>query len=150
MAFAPGDLVHVASVGKGTVREVRNGGSYLVEVHGRSVVTTADRLTPQESPRKSARRKPSPPPTRTPDATLPVGGPVASLDLHGNTADEALDAVNRFLNAALLAGSPEVRIIHGRSGGKLKATLHSHLRRFPSIRGFALDPRNPGVTIVKL
>ena len=32
MAFAPGDEVHVAALGKGVVREVRNGGRYLVEL----------------------------------------------------------------------------------------------------------------------
>lgn len=150
MPFAPGDLVHVASLGKGTVREVRNGGVYLVEVRGRAIVTPGDRLTPQESPRKSSGRKTTVP-ARTADIDAPAGTTTApSLDLHGHTVDEALDAVGRFLNGALLAGAAEARIIHGRSGGKIKAALHAHLRGMPSLRGFALDPSNAGVTIVKL
>src|SRR5215212_2008698 len=120
MPFAPGDLVHVAAVGKGTVREVRNRDSYVVEVHGRTIVTTGDRLTAQESAGRPARRKTAAP-ARQPAVYAPAGGAVASLDLHGNTVDEALEAVDRFLNGALLAGSSEVRIIHGRSGGRLKA-----------------------------
>jgi hypothetical protein len=32
MAFHRGDLVLVAALGKGTVREVRRGGRYLVEI----------------------------------------------------------------------------------------------------------------------
>ena len=146
MSFAPGDLVHVASFGKGVVREVRNGGTYLVEVHGRSFVTTGDRLAPQASPRKSSPAKA----VKAADVAPPPGGAEPSLDLHGHTVDEALDAVDRFLNGALLAGAHAVRIIHGRSGSRIKAALHAHLKRLPSIRGFALDPRNAGVTIVKL
>jgi DNA mismatch repair protein MutS2 len=55
----------------------------------------------------------------------------------------------RFLNSALLAGSSEVRIIHGRSGGKIKAALHALLKGMPSIRSVRVDPRNAGVTIVE-
>lgn len=32
MAFAPGDEVHVAALGKGIVRAARNGGRCLVEL----------------------------------------------------------------------------------------------------------------------
>lgn len=49
--FAPGDEVHVAGLGKGVVREVRNGGRYLVELKGRSVVTAEAQLS-AVSPRK--------------------------------------------------------------------------------------------------
>src|SRR6185436_13255878 len=140
MPFAPGDLVHVASVGKGTVREARNSGSYLVEVQGRSIVTTEDRLTPQQMPRKSGRRKTAVSAPAVDDSQPPAAPP--SIDLHGHTVEEALEAIDRFLNAALLGGSHEARIIHGRSGGRIKAALHAHLRGIPSIRGFALDPRN--------
>ncbi|HWS72917.1 MAG TPA: Smr/MutS family protein [Thermoanaerobaculia bacterium] len=149
MAYVAGDPVHVALLGKGTVREVRNGGAYLVEVKGRLIVATADRLTPQDPPRKAARSKTA---AVVPTTEREIGpaGAAPSLDLHGLTVDEALEAVNAFLNRSFLASSPEVRIIHGRSGGRLKAAVHAHLRGMMSIRGFALDPRNAGVTIVKL
>jgi DNA mismatch repair protein MutS2 len=66
------------------------------------------------------------------------------------TRADALDALDAFLNDALLAGAAEVRVIHGRSGGKLKAAVDARLRQLPSIRGFRVDPRNAGVTIVQL
>ena len=50
------------------------------------------------------------------------------LDLHGCTVDEALERVERMLNDALLADALELRVIHGRSGGRLKAALHARLR----------------------
>jgi DNA mismatch repair protein MutS2 len=147
MAFVPGDFVHVASLGKGTVREVRNGGSYLVEINGRLIVAAADRLSAQQTSSKSARPKKATPARVESPST---DSAAASIDLHGQTVDEALEAVIAFLDRALLSGSPEVRIIHGRSGGRIKAAVHARLRRIGSIRGFRLDPRNPGVTVVEL
>ena len=148
MPFAPGDFVHVASLGKGTVREVRNGERYLVEVKGRAIVVTLAQLTRQELPRHGRTKAATPP--RPPDDDAPGVGPAVSIDLHGKTVDEALEAVNEFLNRAFLAGSAEARIIHGRSGGKLKAAVHAHLRGMRSVHAFGVDPRNPGVTIVSL
>jgi DNA mismatch repair protein MutS2 len=66
------------------------------------------------------------------------------------TTAEAIEALDAFLNDALLAGAGEARVIHGRSGGKLKTAVHARLRQLPSIRGFRVDPRNAGVTIVQL
>lgn len=134
----------MAGVGKGVVREIRNGGRVLVEVGGRSIVTSASQLTPREAEKKrvTAPRRSGPPEIRT--------GVAPALDLHGNTVDEAVERVQRFLNDALLAGHAEVQIIHGRSGGRLKSALHSMLKSVPSIRGFAVDPHNEGVTVVRL
>lgn len=150
MTFRPGDLVHVAALGKGIVREVRNGGRYLVEIKGHSMVLAGHQLAPAESPRTPRRAKPAVGDTQEPAAVEPTATASPSLDLHGRTVDEGLDALNEFLNTALLAGKGEVRIIHGRSGGKLKAAVHARLKLMPSIRSFGLDPRNPGVTIVRL
>ena len=148
MTFGPGDPVHVAALGKGIVREVRNGGRYVVEIKGRSLVVDGHQLAPAGPVRTPRRGKP---------AGLDIQGPAVepttaspSLDLHGRAVAESLDALDAFLNTALLAGNSEVRIIHGRSGGTLKAAVHARLKLMPSIRSFRLDPRNAGVTIVTL
>ena len=146
VTYPPGSLVHVAGLGKGIVREVRNGDRYLVEVKGRSLVTKGDQLTLQESPRKPARAR-SESATRRPDED-DTEQPPATLDLHGQTVAEALEVISTFLNSALLDGRSEARIIHGRSGGKIKAALHTQLKQMRSIRSFRVDPRNPGVTII--
>lgn len=147
MAFVPGDAVHVKAIGKGTVREVRNGGRYLVEVKGRSIQTGEDQLT---AAGPAAGRKAVAVTRRSPPVWEAPSGASQSLDLHGYTVDEALEALAAFLNAALLAGSAELRIIHGRSGGKIKAAVHAQLRRIAAVRRFNVDPGNPGVTIVVL
>jgi DNA mismatch repair protein MutS2 len=148
MKFDLGDHVHVASFGKGVVREVRNGGRYLVELKGRSMVVTGSQLTAA-----GERKRPS--------HELPEGGgglaeklsrghAPTSIDLHGMTAEEAVAAVDAFLDDAILASHTEVRIIHGRSGGRLRVAVHKRLRAITSVRSFRLDETNPGVTVVVL
>jgi DNA mismatch repair protein MutS2 len=149
MGFAPGDEVHVAAFGKGVVREVRNGGRYLVELKRRTVVVDQTQLTAV-----SPRRRPT-----TSDAhasqTIRPDFPARSqastaLDLHGLTVEQAIAALDAFLNDALLAGHAEVRIIHGRSGGRLKAAVHTRLKQLPVVRASRIDPANAGVTVVTL
>ena len=72
----------------------------------------------------------------------------SSLDLHGKTVEEAVEALDTFLNDALLAGLAEVQVIHGRSGGRIKAAVHTRLRALSVVRAFRVNERNAGVTIV--
>ena len=145
MAFAPGDSVHVRSIGKGIVREVRNSGRLVVEVNGRAIVTTDDQVERFETQRQRKR-----PAKKTTHVYESRSEETASIDLHGMTVEEARDAVITFIDRALRGGASEARIIHGRSGGRLKAALHSQLKSLPSVRSYVLDPRNDGVTIVRL
>ncbi len=57
-----------------------------------------------------------------PTFSLPES-PGLELDLRGQRADEALDALDRYLDAAFLAGLPFVRIIHGKGTGKLRLAV---------------------------
>jgi len=127
------------------VREVRNGGRLLIDVQGRAmVVAEADvmALPPgaQRSKKSSSVGKP--------DTPASGAGRPREIDLHGLTVEEALERVDSALNEALLADAESLRLIHGRSGGKIRAALHRRLREMPGIRGFRIDPRNEGVTIV--
>jgi DNA mismatch repair protein MutS2 len=143
MPFAVGDQVHVAALGKGTVRQIRGGGRYLVEIKARSLLVGESQLSPL-SPRRTTRQGPAMQGAPLPSRPHAPG----SIDLHGMTADEAEAALAAFLSDAILAGHAEVRVIHGRSGGRLKAAAHARLRSMPAVRSFRLDPQNPGVTIV--
>ena len=148
--FAPGDEVHVAALGKGVVCEVRNRGRYLVELKGRSIIAAEGQLT-----RVSGRQRPAARGGSSPEINVPIASGAAPhaatrLDLHGLTVEEAIAALDTFLNDALLAGHPEVRVIHGRSGGRLKAAVHARLKQLVAVRAFRLDPANAGVTVVTL
>jgi DNA mismatch repair protein MutS2 len=150
--FVAGDRVHVANLGTAVVREARNGGRYLIELKGRSMVVAGSQLEsaperPAAKHHRAAKRQPTK--TTARDPALGTSTRSRSLDLHGKTVPEALDALDSFLNDALLEGVDDVRVIHGRSGGKLKAAVHGRLAEL-TVRAFRVDPGNPGVTIVKL
>ena len=149
--FVAGDRVHVATLGTGVVREVRNGGRYLIELKGRSMVVAGSQLQPATERRAARQHQEKKPQRRSAtDSAAVIPIPSRVLDLHGKTVLEALDALDSFLNDALLEGCDDVQVIHGRSGGKLKAAVHGRLRQLSSVRAFRLDPTNPGVTMVRL
>ena len=157
MDFAPGDRVHIVSLGTGVVREARNGGRYLVEIKGRSMVVAASQLKaaePERGPSRAVSRESRKETSEAPVAGRPrsngASSGSASLDLHGKTVDDTIEALDVFLNDAFLDGRHEVRIIHGRGSGRLKAAVHKRLGQHASVRAFRLDPTNPGVTIVSL
>ncbi|MDR2055986.1 MAG: Smr/MutS family protein [Desulfovibrio sp.] len=75
------------------------------------------------------------------------------IDLRGMNAEEAVRAVDRFVDRALLAGRPEVEIIHGRGTGALRREIHNFLRTISSVERFATAPEDrggDGMTIVSL
>lgn len=147
MGFEIGQSVHVDSLGKGIVREVRNGARYLVEIKGRAVIVAEAQLTlmTESRPRKKGAAEPS---SVAAGSELASRGAPSSLDLHGMTVDEAIAALDEFLSEAILSGHAEVRVVHGRSGGRLRDAVHRRVKLLPSIRAYRLDPSNPGVTIV--
>lgn len=149
MAFVPGDRVHIANLGTGVVREARNGGRYIVDIKGRTMIAAAGQLEPA-APERAARKGSRGGAGANEEGGMRAEGGAASLDLHGKTVLEAIEALDRFLNDAILDGHREVRVIHGRSGGRLKAAVHARLRDLTPVRAFRLDPANPGVTIVIL
>ena len=87
-----------------------------------------------------------------PEAILPES-PGIELDLRGQRAEEALDALERYLDAAYLAGLPWVRIIHGKGTGKLRLSVREALSSHPHIKSFESGAENEGgdgVTVAKL
>jgi DNA mismatch repair protein MutS2 len=74
------------------------------------------------------------------------------LDLRGLRADEALDALDNYLDRAYLAGMPYVRIIHGKGTGKLRQVVRQALNQHPHVKSFEAGGANEGgegVTVVK-
>jgi dsDNA-specific endonuclease/ATPase MutS2 len=146
--FKPGDGVQTP-LGKGVIREVRNNGRLLVDIQQRTVVMTESAISPLDQSRRQAR------PVSEAAGPLPVTRrqephAAGEVELHGLTVEEALNKIDQALNDALLASLPVVRFIHGRTGGRIRGALHQRLREIATVRGFRLDPHNPGVTIVKL
>ncbi|HEB64718.1 MAG TPA: endonuclease MutS2 [Chloroflexi bacterium] len=59
--------------------------------------------------------------------------PGVELDLRGRRVDEALEELDRYLDAAYLANLPWVRIIHGRGTGRVRAAVRDALQRHPHV-----------------
>ena len=79
--------------------------------------------------------------------------PGIELDLRGQTTDEALQMLERYLDSAYLAGLPWVRIIHGKGTGKLRQAVRQALSGHPQIKSFELGgdkEGGEGVTVAKL
>ena len=79
--------------------------------------------------------------------------PSADLDIRGFRADEALAALEQFLDRAMRDGLGSVRIIHGKGTGALRQAVREHLERHPLARSFESEEPNrggSGVTAVKL
>ena len=74
------------------------------------------------------------------------------LDLRGLRADEAIDRLGDYLDAAYLSQMPFVRIIHGKGTGKLREAVHKALQANGHVAGYELGGEGEGgegVTVVK-
>ncbi|ETX01494.1 MAG: hypothetical protein ETSY1_07170 [Candidatus Entotheonella factor] len=74
----------------------------------------------------------------------------SELRLLGATVDEALPAVEQYLERALGRGMSRVRIIHGIGTGRLRDAITELLRRHPQVRRFHAGDAGGGSTVVEL
>jgi len=95
--------------------------------------------------------------TRTPGVTVqsrPTEESKATeINVIGNTVEEASERVDKFLDVAVLAGRPSVRIIHGHGTGALRRGLAQFLSVHPlveSIHHEAEDHGGTAITIAEL
>jgi DNA mismatch repair protein MutS2 len=75
------------------------------------------------------------------------------IDIRGMRVEEALDAVDKFLDDAVLVGLQEVRVIHGVGTGALRNSLGPFLDSHPHVMEAKVgnhEQANPGVTIVTM
>ena len=77
----------------------------------------------------------------------------AELDLRGMMSDEAIGAVEIFLDNALMGKLETVTIIHGKGTGALRKAVREHLKRSRYVKEFrpgAYGEGEDGVTVVTL
>ncbi|MBE6818359.1 MAG: endonuclease MutS2 [Ruminococcaceae bacterium] len=73
-------------------------------------------------------------------------------DLRGKTAEEARDALDIFMDRAIMDGLGEATIIHGKGSGVLRSMVQQYLRKNKRIKSFRLGvygEGEDGVTIVE-
>ncbi len=77
----------------------------------------------------------------------------SELKLLGMRGDEALDAVEKYLDDARLTGFTRVKIVHGHGTGILKRLIRAYLKESPYVKSFRpgkIEEGGDGVTIVEL
>ena len=107
----------------------------------------------EQAPEPAGREAPALSPAEGPVSAPRAESPGVELDLRGQRVDEALDALDRYLDAAYLAGLSFVRLIHGKGTGRLRDAIRQELRRHPHVASLEAghpDEGGEGVTVVKL
>lgn len=121
-----------------------------VEWQGRRVEVDARRL--EEPPRD----QPGPKSARKPGFHIEVAetdAPSAELDLRGESAAEAMERLERFLDRAALQRVPRIRIVHGKGTGTLKREVERLLSRHPLVQSHRTGEPSEGgwgVTVADL
>ena len=75
------------------------------------------------------------------------------IDLRGQTAIEAIIAVDQAIDTAILTNTHMITVIHGKGTGVLRAEIHRHLKTHKAVKKFRLGSfgeGEAGVTIVEL
>ncbi len=143
--LAPGDPVVAPSLGvRGTIAEIGRDEAVVVGRGGLRVRVALDRVRPDRDARADEPAEPavtirSPTPTDAP----------SELDVRGRTAQEAREALRLFVDTAALAGRDELRVIHGRGTGAVRAAVRDELTRHPLVASHEPDSAD-GATIARL
>jgi DNA mismatch repair protein MutS2 len=79
--------------------------------------------------------------------------PGLEIDVRGLNGDEGVAALDRYLEQAMIHGYRQVRIIHGKGTGALRARVQEHLERHPRVERFRLGELGEGgagVTVAEI
>ena len=148
-ALVPGDDVLIYDIDKdATVLEPPKDGFVLVQA---GIIKTRVPLSNIRLLSKRQMKKKQPGRTVTKSVSTPEAS--SSLDLRGQTVEEALMEVDSFLDRASRMHLSQVTIIHGKGTGALRAAVQQHLRRCAQVKSFRLGTYGEGesgVTIAEL
>lgn len=74
------------------------------------------------------------------------------INLIGKYADDAIAALDKYLDDAYIAHIPQVRVVHGKGSGVLRKAVHNHLKNLSFVKSYRLGEvgeGDTGVTIVE-
>jgi len=137
--FHAGQPVRIRSLGReGVLVAPPSDGNAVVQAGVLRLNVPVEDLAPgvPPPPAKAARRA-------TPLASLLRAAPL-ECDLRGLHAHDALARVDKALDDAVLAGMPEIRLIHGKGTGALREAVGEFLRGHPQVAGFRLGAAGEG------
>ena len=149
-ALKPGDVVELFDLGRqATVLNV-DGSRVLVQAGAIKTQTDVKnlRLVPESEQRRQERRR-----ARAVTRQFSSAAAPSTLDLRGQTVEEALSNVDLFLDNAARCNLTQVTIIHGKGTGALRKAVQEHLKHHAAVKSFRLGvygEGESGVTVAEL
>jgi DNA mismatch repair protein MutS2 len=143
-----GDRVLIETLGlEGTVVLVHDHDAE-VDVRGKRFRAHTVELRVLDMP-----HRPQPAPVRVSVQVQPRENSSSELLLVGNTVDQAIDRLEKFLDESLLTDQRTIRLIHGFGTGRLREAIFEFLHRHPlvaNVRTASQEEGGGGVTIAEL
>ncbi len=156
VGYKVGDRVKVTTLGaKGHITSLDKREAEVVvgRLHMRLRLEELEFLErPEDQPEDEQEDAPSES-ASTAGSTPRTASPGIELDLRGLRVEEGLNALDKYLDAALLANLPWVRIIHGKGTGRMRDAVRKALTSNTYITSWqeGLDGEGgAGVTVAKL
>jgi DNA mismatch repair protein MutS2 len=131
-----GVRVRMALGGEGVLREIR-GSQAQVEVSDKRLWLAVSELEAIGSP---------PPAPRARVRVESAEDTPRELNLIGFDSERAREDLERFLDQAMTAGAPSIRIVHGHGAGVLRKMVADVCRSHPAVRSFRHPPQHFGGT----
>lgn len=145
-----GDTVELLKLGsKATVLAVNKDGTYQLQAGIMKITAKPDEVYLLEHEQQQTVKKFI---EQTRRELRNTAAP-SELDLRGMDSVEAVTVLDHFLDQAVMAKLPSVRIIHGKGTGALRKAVQARLRQNRQIKGFRLGAYGEGedgVTIVEI
>ncbi len=147
-----GDQVRVRSlniVGR-LLTPSTGSGNVQVAVAGKTITVAVSGLEPATGHHEPAVTDTRPRPVRSRRRAVASDTLSAELGLLGATIDEALPAVEKYLDRAFTEGLLRVHLVHGVGSGRLRQAITALLEHHPLVKRFQAGDASGGSTLVEL
>lgn len=142
----PGDDIKLITLNQpGTVIEKINDREYFVQVGSMRLKAKRENLE-----LIAKKQEPTHEPVAMVKSTAYHIKP--ELDLRGERFEDALARLEKYIDAALLAGYPSVTIIHGKGTGALRKGVQEFAKQHPRITSYrsgSMEEGGSGVTVIQ-
>ena len=145
--FSIGSHVQIRGISEsGIIIDINKKSKKMtIEIDGKKITSKASELIP----RNSNIKKPTKYIVNSKIELLQS----SRLDLRGKRVDEAIIALDKFLDKAILSNLKIIDILHGKGTGALQDAIHTHLKNIKFIKNFNFAPieqGGAGITIVEI
>ena len=146
-----GDTVELLKLGtKANVIAINKDGTYQLQAGIMKLTAKADEiyLLEHENPYKEKHVRP-----KHSGREMKATAAVSEIDLRGMDTIDAVCVLDRYMDEAMRSNLSQVRIIHGKGTGAVRAAVHQSLRKNKYVKTFRLGvygEGEDGVTIAEL